>query len=277
MREQSLRIPWRDFAETCDQVVEWRSFALWVRAIISAARTVPDWLRHRIAERCPGFFDRQASDPDSIWVDVSAWADAHQFGTARHGGWIEAVHYYAGRDLRSERVWSHWTLSESQWRTQSARAYPSFVEWHAQALNDLAGTESELDARIMDYIEWEAFAFWARLIAESAGELPPDLSTVLERRCPGFADRFLGKNTKRSGNSIRLWRDLGAWIEDHHFAKEAANASLETLRAAARTHLRGERIAAYWAHCSSRWSSSPPASYPDFEQWLREADAFVNP
>ena len=39
--------------------------------------------------------------------------------------------------------------------------------------------------------------------------------------------------------------------------------------------VRGERIAAYWAYCSSRWSEAPPDHYPGFEDWLRDADAFV--
>ena len=66
-----------------------------------------------------------------------------------------------------------------------------------------------------------------------------------------------------------------AWIDDHIFAEAKAASSLNAIRDAARTHLRGERIAAYWADLTSRWGKAPPNSYPAFEEWLQDADAFV--
>jgi hypothetical protein len=64
-------------------------------------------------------------------------------------------------------------------------------------------------------------------------------------------------------------------MENHFFADAEHESTLDNVRDTARTHRRGERIAAYWAFCSSHWRKNPPAFNPSFEQWLREADAFV--
>lgn len=275
MRQQSLKVPWRDLSDACHQMIVWRSFALWVRAIINAERSLPGWLRERIDQRCPGFLANppKPSDSGSIWVDLSAWVDESLFSGAREGGWLDALHFYSGRDPLSDRVWSQWTRVESAWRACRPKAYPSFEEWQQEALNNAAAGEAA--ARVNEYIEWEALAFWARLIAESARGTPEHLVAVLNERCPGFVDQIAGKDARRTGFSTRLWRDLLAWIERHQLARTTSDVDLDAVRAAARTHLRGERIAAYWAHCSSQWKTRPPGRYPGFEEWLTGADAFV--
>jgi hypothetical protein len=275
MRQQSLKVPWRDLSDACHQMIVWRSFALWVRAIINAERALPDWLRKRIDQRCPGFVANRPkpSDYDSIWVDLSAWVDEHFFSAAHQGSWLDALHFYAGRDPLSEQVWSHWTRVESAWRARRPQAYPSFEEWQRDALN--SATAGETSARVNEYIEWEAFAFWARLIAESAREIPAHLAAVLNKRCPGFVDQIPRKDARRTGFSTKLWRDLLARIESHQLPRTTSGVDTDAVRLAARTHLRGERIAAYWVYCSSSWKSTPPRRYPGFEEWLREADAFV--
>jgi len=72
MREQSLRVCWRDFADACERLIEWRSFALWVRAIVDAEREMPEWLKERINYRCPGFLSarQNEADSDSTWLDL---------------------------------------------------------------------------------------------------------------------------------------------------------------------------------------------------------------
>ncbi len=108
----------------------------------------------------------------------------HFFETARHGGWLDALHFYSGRDPKSERIWVQWTRTESAWRNCLPQTYPSFDEWHYEALKT-CGTDDkdelthspmaddQFAALVIDYIEWEAFAFWARAIAESAAESRP--------------------------------------------------------------------------------------------------------
>jgi hypothetical protein len=65
------------------------------------------------------------------------------------------------------------------------------------------------------------------------------------------------------------------WIDGHMFADANNELWLDAIRSAARCQLRAERVAEYWAVCSSRWGKKPPDAYPTFEQWLAQADAFV--
>ena len=277
MREQSLKVRWRDLSEASDQMILWLSYALWVRAVVSTERALPAWLRDCIEQRCPGFLNSrpERSDPNALWLDLSEWVDQHEFRTASEGGWLEALHYYSGRDPRAERIWDHRTRTETEWGARTPEAYPPFDSWHREALSDRDAAENEDAGEVEDYVEWEAFAFWARLIAEPTAQIPNRLAPVLEQRCPGFVHQGLARSTEQPELSTRLWRELLAWIEHHHFAKAKAQGRLEALRAAARSHLRGERIATYWEHCSSKWGAVPPKSYPDFEEWLGDADEFV--
>jgi hypothetical protein len=128
---------------------------------------------------------------------------------------------------------------------------------------------------VSQYIEWEAFAFWARLMVEHQPNMPADVVAGIEQRCPGFLAHIDSQRTTQVEYSTWFWSEVLSWIESNIFADAKQKSWLDAVRDAARTHLRGERIAAYWAYCSSRWSNNPPASNPGFEEWLREADAFV--
>lgn len=288
MHQQSLRVPWGDFAKACGELIEWRAFALWARAIIDAEHGLPECLKPSIDHRCPGFLDgrKNVAGHESIWLDLSAWVDNHVFTAARDGGWLDALHYYSGRDPRSEQIWGQWTRSEAEWRNGRPAGYPPFEEWYREVLKDSVPRDEDKrtgpplpDHRFADlvehYIEWEAFAFWIRAIIESTGEVPTHLVPVLEQRCPGFLDQICGESVGCPEYSTWLWRELLVWIEDHFFTAVNAASELDAVRSGARTHLRGERIAEYWAHCSSLWHKDPPASYPGFGRWLQDADAFV--
>ena len=286
MRQQSLRTPWRNLADACEQMIEWRSFALWVRAIIGAERSLQQWLRKAIDQRCPGFLEGRSNtdDVDSLWLDLTTWIDEHLFTAARAGGWIEALHYYSGRDPRSEQIWQCWEHTEAAWRDQRPTRYPTADEWHqdAQKLQvphdaecaRSAPSDHRFPRLVAEYIEWEAFAFWVRLVVEREPAIPSRVAAVIEQRCPGFLGQLGSKNRGRVDCSTWLWRRLLAWIESHTLSDATRPSSLEAVRDAARTHLRGERITEYWADCSSRWRKDPPASIPRFEEWLRAADAY---
>jgi hypothetical protein len=294
MREQSLRTPWRDFAKASEQLIEWHAFALWVRAIVDTERSVPQWLKEAIDHRCPGFRELRpdAADGDSIWLDLSEWIVDHFFAAAGDGGWIDALHYYSGQDPRSEQIWNHWTRTEATWRKRKPKDYPAFDQWHKEALMSApldAGTHLErlpaspgpsppsdrLAALVAQYIEWEAFAFWARLMVERHAKVPAEVATAIEQRWPGFLSQIQTQPTVKAEHATWFWRELLSWVESHVFADAKDELWLDTVRDAARTHLRGERIAAYWAYCGSQWRKHPPASDPSFEHWLRDADAFV--
>lgn len=283
MREQAFKVPWRDIAATLDRMNEHECFALWVRAIADTEHSIPEWLLASIEQRYPGFGSsrRTLRSHESIWEDLISWIDDHIFTAARAGGWIEALHYYSGQDPRSEDAWMFWTRSEAQWQKQKPSKYPSFEEW-VQGVRSLAlPSESKAPdstaALVPQYIEGEAFAYWVRAAVGSARHMSSGVAKSIERRCPGFlgdrATHAPAPGTAEYGSW--LWRELLGWMESHTFSGAGPDSRMEELRSAARSHLRAERIAAYWAECETNWSKQPPRVYPDFEEWLRAADRFV--
>jgi hypothetical protein len=112
-------------------------------------------------------------------------------------------------------------------------------------------------------------------MVERESELLEDVEATIEQRCPGFLTEL--RNEKHAGAeySTWFWRRLLAWMETHILAVGTRSSSLDAVRDAARTHLRGERIAEYWAYCSSRLRRDAPIPNPRFEQWLQDADVFV--
>lgn len=273
MRQQSLRVPWRQLADSCTCLIEWRSFALWVRAILAAEKAMPAWLARPVEQKCPGLLTNKGpQDSESMWIAISAWVDEHVFDAARDDGWLEALYFYSGRDSRSEAVWQAWERAASEWQHSRPAAYPRFEEWHRQAL-DTVREDEQFNQLLHDYIEAEAFAFWARAIAESAGEIPAALSAAVDSRCPGL--QLAMDERERTDLGMTLWRKALAWLEEHMLEASDTTAPIDAIRGAARAHLRAERIAAYWAECGSSWRRRVPDRYPTFEEWLQQADAFV--
>jgi hypothetical protein len=275
MRQQSLRVPWRQLADSCARLIEWRSFALWVRAILAAEKAMPAWLVAPVEQRCPGLLNpkKEQRDSEAMWLAISAWAEEHVFYAARDGGWIEALNFYSGRDSRSEAVWEAWDRAASGWQHSRPAVYPAFEEWHRQALAGMRA-DPQFTKLVHDYIEAEAFAFWVRAIAESDGEITAALSAAVDSRCPGL-QLELDPEGERTDLGMTLWRKTLAWVEEHTFKAFDTPAQIEAIRGAARGHLRAERIAAYWAECGSSWTKRIPDRYPTFEEWLQQADAFV--
>lgn len=275
MRAQALKIQWSELAATVERLIVWRSFGLWVRAIVDAERSLPVSISAAIRDRCPGFLESQRSDAnlESLWLDLSGWIDNHFFAAARDGGWLEAVHYYSGHAAASENIWKHWTRMDADWRKQRPTEYPAFEKWHQDALGrSIADDIAVLPAR---YLEWEAFAFWVRDVVEAAHEFPALVEAELERRCPGFTAHAREQRAKLCSDPQWLWGELLDWIESHNFKNTSSVLSLDDIRSTAHSHLRGERIADYAAECSLKWSRQLPTALPDFDQWLVDADAYV--
>ena len=182
MRDQSLRVAWSDLADACERLIEWRSFGLWTRAVIDAEGRLPEWLKESVDQRCPGLFEdqRRSGRHDSLWLDISAWTDDRVFTDARDGGWLEALHYYSGRNPLSEQIWRHWEHTESEWRTRKPERYPTFDEWQMEVLKGIsANREDQTAALVPQYIEWEAVAFWAERMQPIRAELEPGTRHVL--------------------------------------------------------------------------------------------------
>ena len=274
MRMQALRASWSDVTAAVARLIEWRSFGLWIRAVTDSERAIPLSLAAALHERCPSFLEsrRDGGDLESLWLDLSEWIDNHFFGDAQRGGWIRALHYYSGRTTESERVWQHWTRLDAEWRLQRPSVYPAFEQWHQDAVGPIKSTD-ERTALCAQYLEWEAFTSWVGCVVECAHEVPALVASELERRYPGFVAHARSQRVKPCSDPQWLSSELLKWIERH---AEAPESLTDEVRAAAHAHLRGERIGDFAAACSLRWSKELPPAFPTFDQWLADADNFVN-
>jgi len=267
MKQQSLTVPWRELSDACAHLTKSRSFAIWASAIARAERRIPAWLALKIESCCPGFLStrRQADDAANLQTDMERWIDHHLFPSAVDGGWFEALDYYAARSREMQAVRSFNPWSDPQER------YPEFESWYTQE----TATISSRPSAVAQYVEWDALACWVRLLASPEGRIPETAEKELERRCPGFLGSISGHNPTRPSYSMWCWEQLLQWVEQHHFAEAVQGSWLQSLRDAAREHLRDQRINAYWADCDVRWRHRRPATFPSFDEWLAAADAYV--
>jgi hypothetical protein len=268
MREQSMKVPWRVFSTACDQLITRRCFAKWAASIAAAETSIPNWLSAEIDTRCPGFLATRER-PNSVAnleEELNRWVDHHMLANADEGGWREALLYYVAHSPEMDRL-----RSVPAWPNHIS-SYPPFEEWQRRTL---AGHPQRLAAAVPEYIDWEAFAFWVRLIVSVTGSVSESLESVIEARCPGFLTSIEAQKSTRPSYSMWCWEQLVYWIEEHQFGDAVRGSWLETLRNTARRHVRNERIVAYWAECDDRWHRAPPPAWPTFEEWLAAADAYV--
>ncbi len=212
--KEAARIPWPQLIEARELYVRWQAFVHWVRAIEDTEGAFPEWLAEIVEKRCPGFLqfvaeqmllDRRSSP--FFWYHLERWISEHFFSRAWREGWMNAVGYYAVRDLACLRDHAYWEYCESQWRRSEPSAYPSFREWRKASEHcddrvidacEMRETERELikaSLRISPgvlrkavdrYVEWQVFAYWARTALESGHPLPGPVERELRQRCPGF-------------------------------------------------------------------------------------------
>ena len=106
-----------------------KSFKLLLLAALAAS----------IEGRCPAFLQsrREGAHLPLLWLDLNEWVDFHFFSEAIQEGWIQALHYYYGRQPAAELIWQHWTRMDEEWRLRKPVAYPTFDQWqeHVAALH----------------------------------------------------------------------------------------------------------------------------------------------
>ena len=66
------------------------------------------------------------------------------------------------------------------------------------------------------------------------------------------------------------------WIADHFFQDAKNEGWFDAIFLQARSHPRAIRTMEYADHCDEVWSSQTPEPYPSFEDWRRDADAYVD-
>ena len=211
--DEARRIPWQRLLDARNQYIDWQEFSLWVRSILEVENRIPDWLVEILDDRVPGFLESEkqltpkAAKGRPLPLRLEDWIDDHIFGFAKQEGWFNAITYYAIRDPRYQRAEVCWSECVEKWKKTKPIQYPSFEEWKGMAAQ--CDETAHLTARgtpgpgirkvgahliafaeaVARYIDWEAFAYWARPALERESRLPTEVASVLECRCPGFLKR----------------------------------------------------------------------------------------
>ena len=209
--DEARRIPWQRLLDTQNQYIDWQEFYLWVRSILEVEDRIPDWLVEILNARVPGFIETEraltpkAAKTRPLHFRLEDWIDEHIFAFAKQEGSFFAITYYAIRDPRYQRAEVCWSECTEKWKKAKPIQYPSFEEWkgmaaqcdetaHLVARERKARSSSKLvhpdrlARAVARYIDWEAFAYWARPALERESRPPAEVASMLERRCPGFLD-----------------------------------------------------------------------------------------
>lgn len=295
---EARRIPWQVLLVARNQYLEWQEFYHWARSIIDVEHAIPDCLARKLDEACPGFLAaekqylrKHAKEADLASVRLGQWIDERIFGFAKQGGWLLAITFYAVRETRFQKASACWSESVQKWRKARPIHYPSFDEWRREAARcdetahllpsirkqrecfKLVSGE-RLAQAVSSFIDWEAFAYWARPALEASSSLPSEVARELDSRCPGF----LESNTKQRGANTRSaddWQRLMLWISDHFFQDARSQGWYDAILISARSHPRAIRAMEYSDHCDEIWNSDLPVPYPSFEAWRHDADRYV--
>ncbi|HEV2416520.1 MAG TPA: hypothetical protein VGX94_01820 [Terriglobia bacterium] len=158
---EAARIPWPQLRNAREQYVKWEAFTLWVRAIEDTESGFPEWLAEAVEKRCPGFLQFVAEhrlddrrSPPFFWYHLERWINEHIFSRRRREGWMNAVGYYAVRDLAALRDEAYWSYCERQWKRSKPAVCPSFQEWRktSEHFSDEVLNEFELRGETRELI-----------------------------------------------------------------------------------------------------------------------------
>jgi hypothetical protein len=295
--EEARRVPWQILLEARNLYLDWQEFYYWARSIMESEDRIPDWLARRLEETCPGFVEeerqytaRRSKDVSLAPVRLGQWIDDRIFGFANRGGWLFAITFYAVRESRYQRASACWSESVKKWRKARPAEYPTFEQWRSEAAgcDETAKLLPEvrkerkcfklvdperLAQAVSRFIDWEAFAYWARPALEAGASLPGEVADELNSRCPGFVE----VNTKERVADRRLphdWDRLMLWIGEHFFQDAMAEGWYDAILISARIHPRAIRTMEYFEHCDDILDSDLPVPYPSFETWRRDADLY---
>ena len=248
---------------------------------------------------CPGFLAaekdktaRHAKNAGGSAIRLGEWVDDQIFAFAGRGGWLPAVTFYAVREPRYQRASTCWSESVQRWRISRPPRYPSLEQWLLDAakcdesarLSPEVGAQREcfklvdsarLTEAVSRYIDWEAFAYWARPALEHEQSNVQEVARELNARCPGFA-RLRAKERTRRGEAANEWQGLMLWIGDHAFPDAKAEGWYDAIVISAGIHPRAIRTMEFADHCEEVWDGQLPVPYPSFEIWRRHADQYVD-
>jgi len=296
---QARRIPWQQLQESRNQYIDWQEFYLWARSILDIENRIPDWLGGILNDRCPGFLQceealtAKAAIARPLALRLEDWIDENIFGFAKEEGWFNAINYYAVRDPRYQRAEVCWSECVESWKRVKPIGYPSIEEWKAMAVQcdetahlSAGERKARSSARLVHperladavarYMDYEALAYWARPVLERCPDPPAQVVCELEHRCPGFLDGTIKRQQHASRGASQPWQGLMRWIADDFLLDAKNEGWFDAILLQARSHPRAIRTMEYADHCDEVWSSQMPEPYPSFEDWRRDADAYVD-
>jgi len=126
-----------------------------------------------------------------------------------------------------------------------------------------------LQAR-QQYVECNAFALWARAIAEAEGRVPAWLEKIVEERCLVIfgSDRI----SEAAHQHPPLNRQILDWFENNLLAQAKHEGWLQAVTFYAVRDPAFARDCAYLQHCQAKWKRQRPSDYPSFEEWRRASE-----
>ena len=295
--DEARRIPWQVLFEARNQYLDWQEFYYWARSIMESERGIPDLLAKKLDELCPGFLgaekDHVAKRPKEASlapIRLGQWIDARVFGFAEQGGWLSAITFYAVREPRYQKASACWSESVQKWQRARPIHYPGFNEWLRSAAECdetarlLPKVRKEracfklvdpgrLAQAVAGFMDWEAFAYWARPGLENGNSLPDEVAHELNSMCPGFVE-FNAREHTAGGQLPHDWHRLMTWIGEHFFQEAIAEGWYDAILISAHNHPRAIRTMEYFDHCDEIWTELP-VPYPSFEAWRGDADRYV--
>jgi len=225
------------------------------------------------------------------------WIKEHIFGKIWRENWMNAVGFYAARDLTSLRNHAYWEYCDHHWKRSKPAVYPSFPDWlrASEHCSDRVLDECEMPEEkrrliklsrrvgartlrnaVERYVEWEVFAYWARAALEADSPMPALVEREMNRRCQGFlrADTAARAANPAEEPHCRFNRMI-KWIEDHDFTHVKKRGWFDVLLYQTRLHARHARVIDYWHACEVRCTKDPSTAYLSFTQWQRAADSYT--
>ena len=286
----ALLVPWRQLAEAASAFVEWHMIILWVRVITETAEQLPQIVRSELQSRCPGFLEsqsREQKDNLPVWKSLEDWVAAHRFATARAEGWLDAMMYYAYKDLRTEQALTTWERTKADWRHAAPARWPTLEQWTSEILGTrrLAspGTEKaravealgtvehpRLNRAVTDVLESRALALWVDAVSEPGQPLQEAILTELRARCIDFPPSpGLGPRWTRS-----LFISILRLGESSWRGTARSEGWYPALRYEVVNHPRYQRLIHYNQHCHDGWSQTLLQPCPTFSEWREAADRY---
>jgi hypothetical protein len=279
---QLMRVPWTKFCRAYAAYPRRHALALWVQAIVATQDNVPAWLLTDLQKRCPRFVEHGAPsrEPKLVALQLLQWVHNQEFGYAKRQGWLDALIFYGVRHPRSECAWAYWEHCDLEWNRNQPNAFPTFDQWWQQAQQMILCDKisyCDVGKAVEKYLDWEALVVWLRPLLASNVNLPPHVTSELERRFPGILGCQISGTLQSHQEKSKIWRRLIGWSKDHCLSEAKKAGWLDSLLRRVRSHPRHVRIVAYGRFWAKDWSRNCPQPYLSFREWRQAADRYIDP